>query len=264
MGRCSTIDLAAAFFTACLLAGCGSNSGASSNDSGADTGAQDTGAPDLGAPDLGVRDTGTLETGPPDAGTSDTGVADTAPLDAGVGDGGSSETDTEAGPNPDCAANNDGGGCTPTEALFEAHSPDCYNCLVNAGCLNDTVMPLDSMHECEDVPGAAAKGAKSGQLRSSLCLETIQCILQTKCASMDTAVCYCGSLGAGNACIAGTVPSSADGSCLQAELDGLEHVSTDTPMTVIGDFYNGLLGGGKANQIFNCAAGNGGCPACLQ
>jgi hypothetical protein len=272
MGQRRTIELAAVFCAACLLAACGSNSGGSGQDSGAgatEGGPRDTGSPDLGAPDTAAADSGAPEASSPDGGARDTGAPDMgapdmgAP-DTGAGDTGSPDAGADAGPNPDCAANNGGADCTPTEALFEAHSPDCYKCLVNAGCLDDALIPVDSMHECADVPGTAVKGAKSGQARSSLCLETIRCILRTQCAATDTALCYCGSLGAGNGCTTSTVASAANGACLQTELDGLEHLSTEAPVMVAPDFYNVNLGGGKANEIFACAAGNGGCPACLQ
>jgi hypothetical protein len=154
--------------------------------------------------------------------------------------------------------------CTPTEQLFVNKSLSCYNCLVNAACLNDDTFG-DVGHECGDVTGTAAKGASTGALRSDLCLQTIQCILNTSCASQDPSICYCGSLGAGDACTTSANPAASNGPCSSLEVNTLEHLSTDPPSAVIPDFYNLNLGGGRANQIFACASGTISiCPMCRQ
>jgi hypothetical protein len=140
---------------------------------------------------------------------------------------------------------------------------DCYTCLVNTGCLNDDVFPGDTSHECSDVIGSAVKGPSTGSLRSDLCLQTISCVLSTSCASQDVSICYCGQLGAGNACSTSSVPSAANGLCASTEISSLEHLATDAPSAVVPDFFNQNLGGGKANQIFACAASGGSCPQCL-
>jgi hypothetical protein len=160
-----------------------------------------------------------------------------------------------------CASNNNGAPCTPTEQRFLSKSVDCYNCLVSAGCLNDAIFG-DVLHECGDVPGNAANGAKAGTPRSTLCLATIDCVLQTNCSSSDVAICYCGSLGVGTSCT--QAASGANGPCMQQEIDALEHVSSDTPAIIAPDYYNQNLGGGKANQIFSCANNGNVCPMCLQ
>jgi hypothetical protein len=161
-------------------------------------------------------------------------------------------------------ANNGGAPCTPTEKLIVcSKSVDCYTCLVNGGCLDDAVFPGDTGHECEDVTGTAAKGASTGTSRSSLCLSTISCILGSSCASQDVLICYCGGLGAGNACSTGSNPALANGLCASTEVNALEHLSTDPPSAIVTDYFNQNLGGGKANQIFSCAA-SGACSQCTQ
>ena len=198
------------------------------------------GAVDAGSPDtsVGTPDTGAPDTGAADAGAPDTGVSACAPF-------------------------NGGAGCTPTEQRFAAKSPDCYTCMVNGGCLDDTKFG-DTGHECGDVTGNAAKGAKTGTARSSLCLDTLDCILApaTKCASDDVNICYCGTLGAGNGCA--TAASGANGSCLQKEVDGLEHLASDAPSAVLPDYTTLSLGSGVANQLFVCAKSNGCDTLCSQ
>jgi hypothetical protein len=245
-----------------MLVACGSDAGGRGQDSGPDSAA----ASDTGPLDTGARETAAVDTGRPEAGTLD---ADGGAMEASLPDTGTSDTSTQnssdagdGGPNPDCAANNGGADCTPTEALFEAHAPSCYKCLVNAGCLNDTISS-DMGHECADVVGNAARGSRTGTARSTLCLDTLRCILQTGCASSDVAICYCGSLGAGGGCTMSMDPTAANGACAQTELDGMEHLSADPPSLVAPDFFNLNLGAGKANQIFSCASSNGGCPTCL-
>jgi hypothetical protein len=141
-------------------------------------------------------------------------------------------------------------------------SVECYTCLVNVGCLNDVTFN-DTGHECGDVSGTASAGAQAGAARSDLCLATIDCILASSCASNDATPCYCGSLGAGNACTTSTNRAAANGACVSTELAALEHASTAPPSTVMPDYFNQNLGGGKANEIFACAGVNG-CPMCLQ
>src|SRR5262249_4996324 len=116
----------------------------------------------------------------------------------------------------------------------------------------------DSGHECGDVPGTAVRGAGAGVSRSQLCLDTLDCIMDPSklCASSDVSICYCGTLGAGNACFA--APAGApDGACLTQELNGLEHLASDAPAGVLADFTTLTLGAGMANQLFNCAKSNG-------
>ena len=193
------------------------------------------------------HDGGALDSGVPDAGPADAGHVDSGPPDSGAHD---------AGPTGgECVGNNNGAPCTPTEQRFVNRSLECYKCMVSSGCLDDALFN-DTGHECGDVTGVAAHGAKTGTSRASLCLDTLDCILSpvNLCAADDVNLCYCGSLGAGNGCA--TATSGANGKCFQQEVDGLEHLAGDAPSAVLPD-YNALsLGAGMANQLFVCAKSN--------
>ena len=232
----------------------------STHDAGApDTSVTDAGAVDAnldtGAPiDAGPTDTGSSDTGKSDAGIFDTGAPDTGAPDTGAPDTGVHDSGTDAGVSP-CAAYNGGAGCTPTEQRLVDKSPECYRCMLNAGCIDDAFFG-DTGHECGDVSGNATAGAKSGSSRTSLCLATLDCIMTPaiECASDDVNICYCGTLGSGNGCA--TAASGANGKCFQAEVDGLEHLATDAPSAVLPDYTDLRRGAGMANQLFVCAKAN--------
>jgi hypothetical protein len=222
-----------------------------------DSGAHEGGAADTGAPDAGVRDGGAIDAGPGDGGALDGAVLDAGTADAGHGDSGAPDSGApDAGPTGgECVGNNNGAPCTPTEQRFVNKSLECYKCMVSSGCLDDALFN-DTGHECGDVTGVAAHGAKTGTSRASLCLDTLDCILDpvNLCAADDVNLCYCGSLGPGNGCA--TATSGANGKCFQQEVDGLEHLASDAPSAVLPD-YNALsLGAGMANQLFVCAKSN--------
>ena len=161
-------------------------------------------------------------------------------------------------------AYNGGSGCTATEQRLVDKSPACYLCMVQAGCVDDVTFN-DVGHECGDVAGVAARGAKTGTSRSALCLDTLDCILNPAkvCASTDVNICYCGSLGAGNGCATGTTPDTT-AACFQQEVDGLEHLATDAPSAVLPDYTDLARGAGMANQLFVCAKSNGCDALCAQ
>jgi hypothetical protein len=155
--------------------------------------------------------------------------------------------------------------CTATEALLVAHdianakvTPDagegpgaCYACLWNAGCLDDTNFH-DTNQECGDLTGNFGVGPAAGSAASTLCLDTLSCILRTSCAATGGAGggCYCGmSLGAGTC---GTAPN---GPCVIQESDGLM-----TPP--IPSFSDPTTPSGRANTILTCAVTNN-CTSCL-
>lgn len=226
---------------------------ASVQDSGAhDGGPADTGAPDASVVDAGAVDAGLADSGAHDGGTPDAGPPDAGHVDAGPPDSGAHDAGPTGG---ECMGNNNGAPCTPTEQRFVNKSLECYKCMVSSGCLDDALFN-DTGHECGDVTGVAAHGAKTGTARASLCLDTLDCILNpvNLCAADDVNLCYCGSLGAGNGCA--TATSGANGKCFQQEVDGLEHLAGDAPSAVLPD-YNALsLGAGMANQLFVCAKSN--------
>jgi hypothetical protein len=158
-----------------------------------------------------------------------------------------------AGPSP-CAKFNGGLGCTPTEQLFVDHDPTagCYNCLVNAGCLDDALYG-DAAHECEDFGTATLQ---------SQCTDTVKCILSTSCAQNSVAVCYCGTAPVAGTCQGNPAPGPIDGLCASSIATGLNlPVADGTDITK--NLTNSVLPGGAAVQIFQCAQSNA-CTSCLQ
>jgi hypothetical protein len=147
--------------------------------------------------------------------------------------------------------------CSPTVEAFVQGDPTgtCYPCLLGAGCL-DGVADGATGNECEDLTGDAVTGPSAGAWKPSLCVQTINCILTTRCANPSVVNCYCGA-GDSAACADAGSPK---GACLVAENAGLE---TSDPVTALGpSFTSKNLAAGVANAIFVCAAANG-CTSCL-
>ena len=156
-------------------------------------------------------------------------------------------------PSLACASFNGGAPCTPTEQRFVNKSVACYTCLVNASCL-DSVTFGDKNLECDDLSGEATGGAQRGTANSALCLATVDCILSTKCAASDVALCYCGALGPGTACATGTTPGN--GACAPVEAAGSNHLASDPSSAVALSLGSIQLPAGKADAIFACAKMN--------
>jgi hypothetical protein len=179
------------------------------------------------------------------------------------------------GPNQTCCVPCGGsanGYCTPTEALLVAHDianakvtpdagegpGDCYSCLWNAGCLDDTNFH-DINHECGDLTGAFNVGPAAGSADSTLCLDTLSCILRTSCASGGNAAgCYCGSLA--SATCASTLPGAINGPCTIQEIDGLNPAPLSPP--ALPTFTDPSTPSGRANSLVACATANS-CTSCL-
>jgi hypothetical protein len=133
----------------------------------------------------------------------------------------------------------------------------CYDCLVGAGCLNDSLFPTDINHECGDTgPAGINQPTLSGQSGTASCLAVVSCVLGGNCASAQgSGACYCGT-AVGSSC---TVAGNPNGPCLVQEEDGCN--STDPP-TVNNRFTNIAFAAGMANTIFSCAASNT-CTQCF-
>ncbi|MGH7436152.1 MAG: hypothetical protein ACRENE_10810, partial [Polyangiaceae bacterium] len=126
---------------------------------------------------------------------------------------------------------NASGACTPTEAIFvardvargllvdgqETGSNGCYECLWNAGCLDDTVY-LDTGKECGDLTGNVGSGAQASEAKTQACINALNCILPSECANARAtsgnsatdgiANCFCGSdYPNTTACSAATSPA---------------------------------------------------------
>jgi hypothetical protein len=161
---------------------------------------------------------------------------------------------------------NEGGVCTPTECLFYHQGPDCYNCLLQAGCLDDAPPPIsfgDTGHECADLTAPGADGGPTdsvdplGTPRRQRCLDVVQCTLANSSAQPILAFGYCGMQPTTVSCQ--TATPGQTGPCLAVEQAGVETVD---PNTVLSRYTNITYGGGMANQLFQCAIANM-CPACL-
>jgi hypothetical protein len=252
--------------------------GAAPDAEAVEAGAEDVDAPDATVPDATISDASPADGGGPDAGAldanrPDTNAPDTGPLDAGGADTAAPEAGGDASIAQPCTTSatgcvactgNASGLCSSTEAAFVAHdiaaghaaTTDCYSCLVQSGCLDDTQFG-DHGHECDDLTGTFDQGPKAGTLASSLCLDALRCVLATSCSSSDISISYCGPNNAGNAC---QTAASPDGACYGPEIDGLG--VTDNA-TVLKDYTDTNRPAGMANQIFSCAESNG-CAACLR
>jgi len=211
-----------------------------------------------------------------EGGVSDGGDASTG--DGSAGDGaadGGAEAAADAGLGP-CTPSNPTGCvqcqgnattfCSPTEADFVAHDiakgiatapgpdPDasCYTCLLNGGCLDDTVF-VDTGKECED-PLTAGTTAE--------CQAVIACILGATCATVAVSGCYCGTAGVSTACQGNPAPGPINGACASTIAAGLGFpVSDGTDVTK--NLTDVTKAAGRADQIFQCAQSNT-CAACLQ
>jgi hypothetical protein len=155
---------------------------------------------------------------------------------------------------------NANGVCSATEAAFlqkdiaagHATTQDCYSCLWNNSCLNDTQFN-DTNHECDDLTGTFGTAGSS----SAACAATLSCIVSTGCANNDVQDCFCGADNPGNSCQTAANP---DGACKTQEIAGLG--VSDGP-TVLKDLTDTTRPAGMANQIFSCAKTNS-CAACLK
>jgi hypothetical protein len=182
----------------------------------------------------------------------------------------SSSSSTPATSNVHCAVHNSGRPCTPTELLFieKDTNPNtgaplgsgvafgCYDCLVNAGCLDDTDFPQDIDHECGDIGCGINQPTLSGDSPSASCLAVVSCALGGNCATaLGSGNCYCGTAFGSN-CISTGAPN---GPCLAQEQDGLD---STVPLTINERFTTTAFAGGMANAIFSCAGTNG-CTQCF-
>jgi hypothetical protein len=156
---------------------------------------------------------------------------------------------------------NASGACSATEAALVQHdiaaghaaTTDCYSCMLNAGCIDDTSFG-DSGHECEDLAGTFGPNGKTS---SSLCAATVQCVFQTSCQGNDVSDCFCGIGVSSAACQTIATPT---GPCYAQEVEGLGF-SDDTH--VLQDYTDTSRPAGMANQLFACAKSND-CAACLR
>jgi len=201
---------------------------------------------------------------------------------------------TTAANNCVTCSGNTSGVCSPTEAAFVARdiklglvttagntdtnkTADCYACLVNGSCLDDS--HGDTGNECEDSTGAAAYAPITAQASNTTvaeCEAVVSCILgsstgttasaeeSSECAANSVGTCYCGT-AANSTCASGSFSSPApgpiNGTCASQIAAGLGLPLGDGA-DIAPNFNATTTAGGRANQIFTCANSNA-CNACL-
>jgi hypothetical protein len=148
---------------------------------------------------------------------------------------------------------NAGGVCTPTEELLMQHDPTgaCYSCMVNTGCLDDTVYG-DTNHECGDLAGTTQQSA---------CLAVASCILGSKCAASAVSTCYCGTAGLATTCQGNPAPGPINGACASQIATG-EGFPVNDGTDITKNYTNTSLPSGMAAQLFQCALANA-CYGCV-
>jgi hypothetical protein len=182
-----------------------------------------------------------------DVGTADVvaeAAADSAP-DVSV------EAAAEAGTDAGADGSDGASALGPTAALLKAHSPACLTCVKSKAICNN----LLTLQPCEGLTDNAAAGPATGQSKSSLCLALLTCELTTTCAigANGSSDCYCGTIGAN------CFTTGGNGQCKSDIEKGVE--STD-PATIFAQFGDATLGGGRANNLIQCANDNS-CDACF-
>jgi hypothetical protein len=128
---------------------------------------------------------------------------------------------------------------TNTRDMLAAVSPECLSCVEQNGCLD----PAQQGGLCETVPG----NAKSGVTEAALCINTMRCVFDSRCASPgQESYCLCGKTMLPD-CYAGTSPPT--GPCVP-------EFSADfgnDGKTMYQQFVNQKFGAGRANWIIQCA-----------
>lgn len=112
-------------------------------------------------------------------------------------------------------------------------------------------------HECGDLQGVLDAGPSAGSSESTLCLDTLQCLIATRCARNGLVSCYCGSLSAIGCADAG---ATVTGACAMQIANGLGLVLGDN-WDILTAFNDWNLPAGMADQIMQCAIANQ-CKAC--
>ena len=252
-----------------------------------EAGAEEAGAPEAGVVDAAV-DTGAAESGVAEAG-SDATVSDSGSVDSGHADASHEEAGAEAGApvacttaaQTDCVqcSGNASGVCSATEALIVGldiaksqltggqvplTGNSCYACLVNSGCLDDTINQ-DSDHECGNLPGNVATGSEASETQTEACLATLSCVISSGCQNAEEqnpgatdgiSNCFCGAAEKSTTACGAASQSAVNGSCATQEVDGFGATSSTSNSTILGEFTTTDTASGMANAIFQCAGRN--------
>jgi len=130
--------------------------------------------------------------------------------------------------------------------------PGCYLCLINGGCLDDTIF-TDSNHECGDFTVTA---------QQQECLDTVNCVLGSSCAQTAASTCYCGTAGVATTCQGNPAAGPINGACASQIATGLGFAESDGT-DITKNLTDTTKPGGMAMQIFQCAISNQ-CVTCLK
>jgi len=151
-----------------------------------------------------------------------------------------------------CAVAPKGDGTTSADVLA-AQGPNCLSCAAASGCLD----PATGGGCCEIVSGTVAS---AGLTESELCLNTMNDIFNSKCATfvgahLDLAKviepgCLCGMES--DICVTGSQPPAGPIYADYAADFGPDAATIDT------DFIGAKFGAGQANDVIECAL-NSGC-----
>jgi hypothetical protein len=132
-------------------------------------------------------------------------------------------------------------------SLLSSHSKECIPC-AEQNC-------EDKMNLCQQVVGDADAGPAKGQSRRKLCLDTLDCVIKSRCVGKVSAMgCYCGGHNV-DECLAG----KSNGSCKGRIEKG--HESTDADV-IARDWYDEKTGGSAAMGLVMCLV-NRGCSMCF-
>ena len=138
----------------------------------------------------------------------------------------------------------------PRVSILAAVSADCLACAISSQTIATT-------GTCEDLVGSVAlNGSAVGASRTSLCLDTLSCVLAHACTNLDNPddlACYCGT-NCGET-------GSPNGACEAQELNGSE-LSSPADVEDAMNYYALIYGAGRANSIV-VSLGFGGCGMCF-
>jgi hypothetical protein len=136
-------------------------------------------------------------------------------------------------------ASNESGGVDTISILRAAQGASCVACAL----ATDAGPSCLSQYNCEAL-------ADAGASRQAHCYETLQCEVQSNCASAATTDCYCG-VASFLACE--TEAGAANGACAAQERVGLE--TTNPADLLVTSFFLPTLGAGVANALVDCLGG---------
>lgn len=125
----------------------------------------------------------------------------------------------------------------PIAPVLEHNSAECAICAIN-NC-------RPQIERCNTVPGNADAGPAIGKPRSQLCMETLDCLIKSRCVNTSTAMqCYCGTAD-GTECLGG----KGNGSCRRKLDVGMETTNSNIVLT---NFDDKQKGAGAAIDLTMC------------